>query len=89
MLIIFLWIFRLTLITLLKIRYIPNILLIFFYISALPLACEVNGLAIWELHSTVGIRAVADFKPISCPPPQKFNKCTNLEFTTSHAIALI
>src|SRR5690606_5879883 len=35
------------------------------------------------------IRAVADFKAISCPPPQKFIKCTDLDFTTSPAIAFI
>src|SRR5690606_5156013 len=35
------------------------------------------------------IRAVADFKAITCPPPPKFIKCTDFEFTTSPAIALI
>jgi len=35
------------------------------------------------------IRAVADFKAITCPPPQKFIKCTDLRFTTSPTIALI
>jgi len=35
------------------------------------------------------IRAVADFKAITCPPPPKFIICTDLEFTTSPAIAFI
>ncbi|WP_209332406.1 hypothetical protein [Lunatimonas salinarum] len=35
------------------------------------------------------IRAVADFKAITCPPPQKFIECTDLDFTTAPAIALI
>src|SRR5690606_13936320 len=35
------------------------------------------------------IRAVADFKAIICPLPQKFIKCADLDFTTSPAIALI
>ena len=35
------------------------------------------------------IRAVADFKAITCPPPQKFINCTDFDFTTSPAIALI
>jgi hypothetical protein len=33
-------------------------------------------------------RVSRDFKAITCPPQQKFNKCTDLEFTTSPAIAL-
>jgi len=35
------------------------------------------------------ISAVADFKAITCPPLQKFIKCTDFDFTTSPAIALI
>src|SRR5690606_15666731 len=35
------------------------------------------------------IRAVADFKAITCPPTQNFIKCINLKFITSPAIALI
>ncbi len=35
------------------------------------------------------IREVADFKAINCPPPQEFITCTDLEFTTSPAIAFI
>jgi hypothetical protein len=35
------------------------------------------------------IRAVADFKAISCPPPQKFIKCTDLQINAVPAIALI
>jgi hypothetical protein len=36
-----------------------------------------------------GIATVADFGAITCPPPQKFIKCTDLDFTASPAIALI
>jgi hypothetical protein len=35
------------------------------------------------------IKAVADFKAIICPPPPKFIKCADLDFTTSPAIAFI
>ncbi len=35
------------------------------------------------------IRAVADFRAITCPPPPRFIKCIDLEFTTSPAIAFI
>src|SRR5690554_67320 len=35
------------------------------------------------------IRAVADFKAIICPPLPKFIKCTDFEFITLPAIALI
>lgn len=37
----------------------------------------------------LSIRAVADFEAITCPPAQKFIKCTDLEFTTAPAIAFI
>ena len=40
-------------------------------------------------HQRSSIRAVADFKAITCPPTQNFIKCINLKFITSPAIALI
>src|SRR5690606_4853634 len=42
-----------------------------------------------EHYKRSSIRAVADFKAITCPLPPKFIKCTDLRFTTSPAIALI
>ena len=37
----------------------------------------------------LSIRAVADFKAITCPPPPKFIRCTDLDCSTSPAIAFI
>ena len=39
----------------------------------------------WYIHRS-SIKAVADFKAITCLPPQVFNKSIYLDFTTSPAI---
>ena len=40
-------------------------------------------------YNVLRVRAVAGFKATTCLPPQKFIKCTDLDFTTSTAIAFI
>src|SRR5690554_5317154 len=52
-------------------------------------SCQCSGVLFLHDAQRSSIRAVADFEAITSPPPPKFIKCTDLDFTISPAIALI
>ena len=47
----------------------------------------IYAIGYWLQRSSIIV--VSDFKAVTCPPPPKFIKCTELDFTTPPAIALI
>ena len=66
-------------------------LLYFYWIFGFLLFLSLSNMWFFLLHYTqrLSLRAVADFKAITCPPPQRFIKCKDIELRASPAIALI